>query len=146
MPHFRCTHLWRKFFVFNFEIEKLAYNISLVSGVLYSADICIHYEMVTTISLVTICPQTKLLQCYWSYSLYYILYDLHCIFHRWGFHLYHVPTTSSLWQSPLCSLYLRVSFYFDLFACFHFLNSTCMWDHTIFVFLCLTYFIYHSIL
>lgn len=36
-------------------------------------DFRIHYEMMTILRLVTICPHMKLLQYYWSYSL-------HCIF------------------------------------------------------------------
>ena len=36
--------------------------------------ICIHYEMITTISLVTICPQAKLLNAinHIPYAVYYI--------------------------------------------------------------------------
>ena len=42
------------------------------SCIMWWFDILIHYEMITIINLVTICPQ-KLLQCYGSYSLCCIL-------------------------------------------------------------------------
>ena len=37
-------------------------------------DVCIHYEMITALSLVIICPHVKLLQYYHiPYAVYYIL-------------------------------------------------------------------------
>lgn len=36
---------------------------------LYISDICIHYETITMISIVSIGPHTKLLEYYWPYNL-----------------------------------------------------------------------------
>ena len=47
-------------------------------------NICIHYEMITKISLVTICTHTKLLHYDWPYSLCYILHPCG-LFYKWKF-------------------------------------------------------------
>ena len=52
---------------------KYSWCNMLLSGIQYS-DIFIPYEMITMISLVTICTHTKLLKYYWPYSLRYILH------------------------------------------------------------------------
>ena len=63
-------------------------------------DICIHYKMITTECLVTICPHTKLLQYYWLFSLCYLLHPCG-LFYNWRFlpvnpvYLFHTPPTSS---------------------------------------------------
>ena len=59
-------------------VKKIFFNWNIVDGQYFIIfrqatkwfDICIHYEMIT-VSLVTICPHTKLLQYYWPYSLCY---------------------------------------------------------------------------
>ena len=51
-----------------------------------------------------------------------------------------LPPHLHLWQPCVCSLYLWVCFCFVTFVCFVFLDSTYKWDHTVFVFLSLTYF------
>ena len=102
--------------------------------------------MIITISLVTMCHQTKLLQYYWLYSLYCVL-PPHDLFYNWKFvafnplHLFHpFLHPSHLWQPSVCSLYLWLCFCFVTFAhLFYFLDSTYKWNHTVFIFLCMTY-------
>ena len=70
------------------------------------------------------------------------------LFYIWKFvplnlsHLFffslHCPL---LWQPPVCSLYQWVCCYLVMFVHpFCFLDSTYKWNHTVFFFLCLTYF------
>ena len=47
--------------------------------------ICIHYKVITTINLVTICPHTKLLQYYWPHSSCYMLHPHGLLFYNWKF-------------------------------------------------------------
>ena len=56
----------------NWNIVDIQYSVTFRHTTSWY-DICIHYEMMTTLCLVTISPHMKLLQYYWSYSL-------HCIF------------------------------------------------------------------
>ena len=83
--------------------------------------ICIHCNVITTTNLDTMCHHT-------ADSLL-------------SFHLHSSPfpllVTTNLF------LYLWVCFYSVCSFCF-FLDSTYEWDHMIFVFLCLTYFIKHN--
>ena len=88
---------------------------------------------------------TKLPHNYW-------LYSSHCIFHTCNIickfvalnlpYLFLSPTT----LSPLTTSHLFVLCIYDYFAfvmlvsLFCFLESTCKWNHTVFVFKCLTYF------
>ena len=52
-----------------------------------------------------------------------------------------LPHAPPLWQPEVCSLYLRVCFYFeDKFICVIFLDSTYKWYHMVFVFLFMTDF------
>ena len=53
-----------------------------------------------------------------------------------------IPCHPSLWQPQVCVLYLWVHFW----VFFVFLDSTCKWNHTVFVFLSLTYFTWHNAL
>ena len=56
-----------------------------------------------------------------------------------------LPNFAPLWPLSACSLYLWV--WFVLFIhCFVVLDFTYKWNHTVFVFLCLTYFTEHSTL
>ena len=76
------THVWVflslkkkkeiSFLFKNWNIVDIQYSVTFRHTTSWY-DICIHYEMMTTLCLVTISPHMKLLQYYWSYSL-------HCIF------------------------------------------------------------------
>ena len=86
-------------------------------------DICIHYEMITMVSLVTICPHKKLLQFYWPYSLCCILHLSTYLLYNWKsvpfnpLHLFY-PHAPPFWQPPICSLYLWICFCSVLFVLF----------------------------
>ena len=79
-------------------------------------DIYIHYEMMTTISLVTICLHIKLLQYHWLYPLGCTLYPYDTYFitgkfiHINPLHLFHLfltPPSSGNYQfSVLMTLFL----------------------------------------
>ena len=106
--------------------------------------ISIHFKMITIVSLVTICHHTKILQNYWLFSPRWI-------FHAWlsyfaTANLYLLISLTSLSSTRVPSLLatpflssISVSVLLSLFICF--LDSTYKWNHTGFVFPCLTYFI-----
>ena len=56
---------------------------------------------------------------------YFVLLNIHYLFHSF-------PNPHPLWQLPVCSLYQ--------WLCFVFSDSTCKWNHTVFVFLFMIYF------
>ena len=107
-------------------------------------SISIHFKMITMVSLVTICHHTKILHNYW-------LFSPRCTFHAWlscfaTANLYLLISLTSLSStgvsSALATTFLSsisVSVLLSLFICF--LDSTYKWNHTGFVFPCLTYFI-----
>ena len=97
-------------------------------------DTCIHYGMITTVNLVTICPHTKLLQYYdhIPYAAYYIpvaylLYTWRFIIHQYS------PTFPPLLYHPLCSVSMSL-FSFCMFALFFYI-LTYSWECKVFVFL-----------
>ena len=61
------------FFFFNWSMADKEYYIGFRCTTQWF-DNDIHHEMLITISVVTICHHTKLLQYHWLYSLCYILY------------------------------------------------------------------------
>ena len=87
---------------------------------------------------------------YWLYSFCYKIYPcslyildvVYCVPLNSLF-LFSLP--SPHWSQLICSLYLWVYFYFATFNSL-FLDSTYKWKHTVFVFLCLTYFTKHNTL
>ena len=87
-------------------------NIMLVLGIHHN-DLAFKYKMITTVSLITICYHTKLLQYYWLCSLCYVLRP-HDIYFITSFvplnllHLFHPTSHPPFWQPPVCSLYLWV--------------------------------------
>ena len=87
-------------------------NPMLVSGVQHS-DLPFKYIMITTISLVTIYPHTKLLQHYWPYHLCCILHQ--CIYFIVESLCLLIPVsyfiqlcTSFPLLAPICFLYLSL--------------------------------------
>ena len=84
----------------------------LVSGILYSDLTCMHYEMITMVSLVTVCPQSYYnIFGHIPYAVCYI--TIAYLFYNWSFvplnplHLiFPTPDPLSLWQPPLCSVFL----------------------------------------
>ena len=103
--------------------------------------------MIAMASLVTICSCTKLLtiflMCYNiphnipQCLLYFLTRCLYLLI-PFIYFTFPTPTPNRPRQPPICSLYLWVFFHFGLF------NSTYKWDHSVFVFLCLTYFTEHG--
>ena len=65
------------------------------------------------------------------YAVYYILMTF--LLYNWWFilfnPLYLFHPHFYFWQPPVCSLYLWVCFHL-----FYFLDSTCKWDHMVYVF------------
>ena len=59
-------------FTFNWKIVDAKY--CAFSCTTEQLDICIHYEMITVVSLAIICPYPESLQYYWPYSLCCILF------------------------------------------------------------------------
>ena len=123
----------------------------------YWFDVCMYCKMITTISSVNIYHHHSykfflMMRTFKIYSLRsfqklqcrivnYNHDDIHYIPRTYLItgslpfdHLYSFSLFPSLdlWQPPFCSLFLWVPFFF--------LDSTYKWDHTVFVFLCLTYF------
>ena len=102
--------------------------------------------MIPRVSLVTICHCTKLLLYYWLYSLLYISYLMTHLFCNWKLvplinlphlsHSSHIPLPSGNYLFGLC-IYESVSVFICLFTCYAF-YSTYKWNHTVFVFHCLT--------
>ena len=88
------------------------YNDMFFSGVLHSDLTFAFSEMIPMISLVTISPQTKLLQYYSSYSLCCILIPLAYLFYNWRF----VPLSPlPIFLSLLC-LAVFCNFCYDVFS------------------------------
>ena len=69
------------FFPFYWDIVDIQYHVCIWCGTWW-LDICIDYEMITMMNLVTICPHAKLLHYCWSYSFY-------CIFHPMSYLFYN---------------------------------------------------------
>ena len=95
--------------------------------------------MITTISLVTICQHTKLLQYYWLYSLSCMLYPLalfiFCNLKFASFNLLHIFHPSMHPLSPFAAtVFSSVSMSLFLFCLLCVLGSTYKWSHTVFVF------------
>ena len=90
--------------------------------------------MITLVSVVTIC-YTELL---WYCWLYYTCYTLHSMAYLWvelciswsTSTISSISLSLSLWQSQFCSLNLWVYSYFASSVLF--LDSTYMWDDTVF--------------
>lgn len=126
------------------------YNNILVSGVLQSnlTFACIHYEMVIMIILITICPQTKILQQYRFYSFRCILHPLAYLFYTWKFvplnvlHLFHRPTLHlpHLWQPHVWSMMSLLLFCLVSFCFAFWILKSSHVSGVIQFFLCLTYF------
>ena len=102
------------FILFLLNLIDIEYYISF-SCIMWF-NIFIHYEMISTISLVT-SVTIQLLQYYWLYSLCCILHPHDIYFIAWSFYLVisftyfpHPPTTlpGVLWQLPGCYLCLWV--------------------------------------
>ena len=104
---------WVGKFFFDWSMINLQHYISF-RYTTYWFNIFVHYKMNPTISLLTICHHTKLLQYYWLYSLCYTLH-LWDLFYNWEFvllnplHLFcpH-PHPHTLWWLPVTFLYLQV--------------------------------------
>ena len=102
--------------------------------------------MIPRVSLVTICHCTKLLLHYWLYSPLYISYLMTHLFCNWKLvplinlphlsHSSHIPLPSGNYRFVLC-IYESASVFICLFTCYAF-YSTYKWNHTVFVFQCLT--------
>ena len=102
--------------------------------------------MIPRVSLVTICHCTKLLLHYWLYSPLYISYLMTHLFCNWKLvplinlphlsHSSHIPLPSGNYLFVLC-IYESASVFICLFTCYAF-YSTYKWNHTVFVFQCLT--------
>ena len=111
-------------------------------------DISIHFIMFTTISLVMIYHHMMILYYYWLYSLHctfnipdsFILQMLSTYLFISLTYFSPPPIIPPVEQPPACFLYNPVSvlLYVCSFVCF--LDSTCKWNHSIFLFLCVTYF------
>ena len=93
-------------------------------------NIQIHYKMITTVSLVIICPYTKLLQYHLWYSLCYT--SLWLIYNRKFVAQFPAPI------SPLSPQLLssKHRFVLSIWACFHFVlffrfYYTYKWDHAV---------------
>ena len=79
----------------------------------------------------------------------YISYPAVPLFCSWKLEPFNPPhlllltsPSPTLWQPPVCFLYLWLWFCFVMFVhLFCFSDSTYKWNYTVFVFLCLTYFI-----
>ena len=87
-------------------------NIMLVSHIHHNV-LAFKYKMITTVSLITICYHTKLLQYYWLCSLCYVLhphdiYFITCFVPLNFLHLFRPTPHPPFWQPPVCSLYLWV--------------------------------------
>ena len=95
-------------------------------------DICIHYKMITVISLVTICPCTDLLQYYWPYSLC-CMYPRGLLY-NWRFVPFNPLHLFLYCLQPLPSGNCSFVLYESIFICLGFLDSTYKWDYVIFVF------------
>ena len=108
-----------------------------------------HYAVFTMVSVVTICNHTTILLTvfpvlYFS-SLWVICFITGSLYPLISFTISHVflllmPLHLLLWQAPVCFLYLSLF----LFTCL--LDSTCKWNHMLFLFLCLTYFTLYNTL
>ena len=110
-------------------------DLMLVSVIQHRLKISIHFKIITTITLVTICHYTKI-----SHNW---LYSPHCTFHTQDSlilepkvctsespSLVFSPFPHPLWQPSVCSLHLcSLSVYW---LCF--LDFTYRWHHTVFVF------------
>ena len=72
-----------------------------------------------------------------------------CVMHKYSLvnpsAIFHPVPPAHLWQLSVCSMYLRVCFYF-VFSLWCSLDSTYKWDCVAFVLHCLAYFTLHSIL
>ena len=127
--------MYKYFFFIYWNIVDVQYSVSFKCTAKW-LDICIHYEVITTISLVTICPHTKLLQYYWPHFSCYILPPHGLLFYNWRLvplnplHLFcHTPIPFPLALTHLFSVSVSLSF----FVLFYFSDSTCKWDHMVFV-------------
>ena len=86
-------------------------------------------------------------------TIFPMLYNisLYIFAHSNLYHLSPIPippflTTLSLLVSPSLFLHLWVCFFFVIVtSLLYFLDSICKWYHTVFVFLCLTYFTLHML-
>ena len=107
--------------------------------------------MIIIVSLVSICYHTEWLHaCCYSLMLYitspWIYFITGSLYSLIAFPYITLSHLSQLWQPTDYSLYLWACFYFvmEIVHLFFFLGSTCKWTHKVFVFLYLTYFMYHS--
>ena len=124
---------------------SLTYSIRLISDIQHRDWIFFIYcKMVTTMSIATTCHKvfTILLIIFpmryitSPWLIYFVTENLYLLISLQLFHWTSPP--SLLWQLPCCSLCLYVCFRFVLFVkllCF--LDSTCKWNQTVFVLLCL---------
>ena len=84
------------------------------------------------------------------------LYSLHSMFHASDAFTLHLEVCTSRSHAPVSfsptplpsgsRLFVLCIYNFFLFCLFCFLDSTYKWNHTVFVFLCMTYFTKHKLL
>ena len=84
------------------------------------------------------------------------LYSLHSMFHASDAFTLHLEVCTSWSHAPVSfsptplpsgsRLFVLCIYNFFLFCLFCFLDSTYKWNHTVFVFLCMTYFTKHKLL
>lgn len=86
-------------FCFLLTHSKILYYFQVHCVYLSIFDICIHYETITMISIVTICPHTKLIEYYWAYKLC-------CLFTILIFMFPAKELYEELWWSSCC-LFLK---------------------------------------
>ena len=100
-------------------------------------DIYIYYKLITTISLATICHQSQYSQLY---SLYCTLQPYNIYFTTASLYLLIFFTYFAQHCRPLplviTIFFVSMSLFLFPFICsFGFLDSTCKWNHTVFVFI-----------
>ena len=117
----------------------LTYSVALISGVKKWFDIYIHSDMITMLSLVTICYHLKLLYN-WLYSLSCILLS-HELFVSWlELCAFYSPSLISLIPQPLSGNHqfsVSMSLFLIVHLFFGFLDYSYKWNHLVFT---LTYF------
>lgn len=92
-------NLWFFTLYFLLKHSKILYYFQVYCIYLYIFDICIHYETIPMISVVTVCPHTKLLEHYWPCNLCCLFTILTFLFPAKELH-------EELWRSSCC-LFLK---------------------------------------
>ena len=125
-------------FFFSFYWSIMSYSIILVSRVLHDSTF-LHYKIITTISLVTICHHTTYYNYYWLFPMLYITSLWH-LFYNWKFAPLNLHNFTS---SPIAIpsgnnqfvLFIYKSFCFVMLVClFCVLDSTYKYNHMVFYF------------